>query len=415
MKKTIILLSLLFTVSNSASFTKDLNTANSLYKQNKKIEAKAYYLKASKNNSAQAHFKLAYQYVVNKKDAIYHYSQAAKLGHSEALHYALEELFFRGNDLIFANPKKALEVYNIAKKNNNKITFYDEKNSIEILKIASKVPLLNGEQFIKKYQLEKNKDFKNDSYFIWKLAEKASRGEIFSNPSPKLVLQLIIKGGFVPAELKSAVFDYYDIWKNKKELVEFNICNYVTSGYGMSLCAKRQEKNENIKIEKDLSTLLNDINPSNKELLYSSYKTTSKYLDTKVWNEEGHDGSGYVQWATSSLLEQKNEHMKFIKKIANGFIPAIKGSLSKNDKILNKKYKEIKKELKKNPISGMRMSITEEMFTQVQKSWLEYRDINVKLYSSISSEKDMNYWKNYITIQRIKDYNSLEDIIKIYK
>ncbi|KAB7884756.1 lysozyme inhibitor LprI family protein, partial [Poseidonibacter ostreae] len=157
-----------------------------------------------------------------------------------------------------------------------------------------------------------------------------------------------------------------------------------------------------------------DINLNNSDLLYSAYKNTSKYLDTKVWYEEGHDGSGYAQWATSSLLNQKNEYIKFIRKIANGFVPIVKASLSENDKILNKRYKKIKERLKKTPVRGMRMSIMEKDFIKVQRSWIDYRDINVELYTSISKQKDKKFWENYITSQRIKDYNLLEDTINIF-
>ncbi len=415
MKNIIILIIMLLTIVYSANAIENLDTANKLYKQNKKEEAKKYYLEASKNGSAEAHFKLAYQYRVDKKNAIYHYSEAAKLGHAEALEHALDYLFFRGNDLILANPKKALEIYYIAKKKNSKIKIFDEEGTVKLLKIASEVPLLDGENLIKEYQLEKDEGFQTYSYYIWELAEKASRGEKFKNPTSELVLQLIIKGGDVPAELGGAVSDYYDIWKNKKELIEFDICNYVTSGSGMSLCARRQEERENNKINKELSSILTEINITDKKVLYNSYKITSEYLEAKVWNEEGHDGSGYAQWATDSLLDQKNEYLNLIKKIANGFIPECKGSLTENDTTLNKRYKEIREKLKKSPVSGMRMSITEEDFKKVQRLWIPYRDRNVKLYIAISKQKDINFWKNYFTIQRIKEYDSLEDIIKTYE
>lgn len=415
MKKIIILINVFLGVAYSASFTEDLNTANTLYEQNKQEEAKNYYIKASKNGSAEAHFKLAYQYITKKEESIYHYSEAAKLGHPEALHYALEALFFRGNDLVLANPRKALEVYNNVKKNNSKITIYNEENYIKILKMASEVPLLDGEEFIKRYQLEKDEGFSDDSYYIWKLAEKASRGERFKNPSSELVLQLIIKGGSVPAEVESAVSDYYNIWKNGKEIVEFDICNYVTSTYGMSMCAARQEKRENDKIEKKLSSILKDLKLNNKELLYSSYDITSQYLKTKVWSEEGHDGSGYAVWAIGSLLKQKNKYLEFMKKIADGFVPECKGSLAENDILLNKRYGEIKEKLKKTPLRGMHMSITEEDFEKVQRLWIPYRDTNAKLYASISKQKEINFWKNYFTIQRMKAYDLLEILIEDYK
>ncbi len=412
-KSIVILIYLILVNGYGASYIKDLNTANNLYDQDKKDKAKNFFLKAAKNGSAEAHFKLAYQYIVEKKDAIYHYSEAAKLGHSKALKYALEELFFRGNDLVLANPQKALKIYKIAKSKNSEIKLYNEENTIKILKMASEVPLLDGKKLIEDYQLKG--EFHNDGYYIWKLAEKASKGQKFKNPTPLLVLQLIIKGGFVPAELEGAVSDYYDIWKNKKKIVEFDICQYVTSGYGMSLCANRQKEKENQRVEKELSSLLIDIKINNKDLLYSAYRITAKYLEAKVWNEEGHDGSGYVQWATDSLLEQKNKYIKLLKNIANGYIPESKGSLSQNDALLNKRYKELRTKLKKSPVQGMRILIHEEGFKKVQRLWIPYRDKNVKLFIAISKNKNIDFWNNYFTIQRIKEYDSLSGIIEDYQ
>ena len=416
MKHILILTFILFNFGLSSNFMNDLEKAKTLYEKGREDEARVYYMNASKKGSAEAHFKLAYNYIVDREESIYHYSEAAKLGHPKALDYSLEYLFFRGNDLVTTDPKKALEIYNIAKSRNPQIKLYDEENSLKLLKLASKVPPLDGVKLIKEYKLDKDEGFNDDSYYIWKLAEMASKGEKFRNPSPLLVLQLIIKGGQVPTELESAVTQYYDIWKSGQGLVEFDMFEHIDYNniFGRELYAETVIEKNNEKIKMKLDKILTENRSIHKDLLFNTFNTTSEFLEAKVWNEEDHDGSGYVLWAKNSLIDQKNKYLRLVQEISSGFIPECEGSFDENDVKLNKMYKEIRDTLRRSPIHGMRMAITEDGFRDVQRSWIPYRDKNVKLLCKLSKQKNTNFWKNYFTIERLRQYDSLIERIELY-
>jgi hypothetical protein len=412
MKKYYILLSVIL-ISCGQDFKQDLEKANSLFKENKTEEAKVYYEKAAAKGSADAHFALAYSYVVTKDVAIYHYSEAAKKGHQEALQYALESLFYRGNDLLLTNPKAALDLYKQAKIANPNIKVYDEEEVIKTLEMAASVPLLDSKQLIEKYNLRNDKGFGNDEYYIWELAETASRGQRFENPTNLLVLQLIVLGGSVPAELNAAFNVYYQLWRANSPLVEFNLCNFVTSGYGMGYCTSRVEKKENDSFDREIDSLKTVLNLQDISLLQNGYRDAVLFFDKKVWGEEGHDGSAYAAMGISSLLEHKRKYFETINGIIKGELPQVENTLAENDALLNEQYSKIITQLKQSPVKGMNMSITDASFREVQIQWLKYRDSNTTLFIEISQEKNPDYWNNFFTCERLKDYKNLEEIISI--
>lgn len=102
---------ILFAFSFLAAFGQDykdcLLKADKYYQAGDKEKAKEYYLKAAKLGSADAHFAIAYKFTVTKEESIFHFSEEAKLGHGQALMYALDELLFRANSLTEANPRDA--------------------------------------------------------------------------------------------------------------------------------------------------------------------------------------------------------------------------------------------------------------------------------------------------------------------
>lgn len=216
-----------------------LSKANKLYEAGKKIQAKKIYEDIAKQGEAQAHFALAYKYVLTKKQTIYHFTQAAIKGHEKALAYALDYLLFRANSLELADPKKALEIYKEAKKNNPNLKLYDEKDKLKTLKLAAKSNNFDAKAFIKKYKI---KDTNSSPYYIWELAQEASKNGRFGKANPKLVFDLVVRGGNVPAEYEAAVKDTYNNWQNG--IAKFDLCKFITSGMGMGYCSYRTEKNE---------------------------------------------------------------------------------------------------------------------------------------------------------------------------
>lgn len=404
----LLALSSAFTFAQN-DFSKDLEKANTLYGSKQYEDAREWYEKAAEKGSADANFYLAYRYVNPEEKTKNYYATAAKLGHSEALSYALEYMFFRANDLVSVDPVAALNLYRQVKALHPSISFYREEWSVRTLEIAASIPKLDGAAFIEKYNLRADDNFKS-GYYIWELAAAASRGERFENPNSELVMQLIVRGGFVPAEIQGAIQDYYAMTNASDSLVEFRFCDYVTSGMGLTYCAQKWEVEQDISNANEIQELKASFGLRN-SLLDTAYSATTNFLDAKVWNEEGHDGSGYAMWAQSSLSEQSIKYIEFMTRISKGVSPSVSNSLQENDKRLNVIYKEIITDLEANPIYGNRFTIDAKGIRKTQRLWLNYRDANTALLVAVSNQKDRGFWNNYFTIERLEQFVSLKERI----
>jgi uncharacterized protein YecT (DUF1311 family) len=329
--------------------------------------------------------------------------QDAKLGDEKALNIVLDKLFFRVENFKITNPKQALDIFYIAKKANPKLKLYDEKEKLEVLKLASESKNFDAEEFMKKYNLKiKN----NRLYEIWELAEEAAKSGRFGKAKPKLVFDLVVRGGEVPAELELAVRQTYKNWQNG--IAKFNICDYITSGMGQGYCARRYEKKDKIKREKKLSLIKIKLDKKTQELLDKAYKTVVEFIDEKSFGEEGHGGSGRVAWTIESQVKQKNDYINLIKKVQKGFIPKLKHKLSFYDEELNIVYKKVMKKLKKGDIEyTMSYPITKENVRKIQRIWLRYRDNNVKLFTTLNPKSKKEDWEAYFTKKRTKQLKDL--------
>lgn len=407
---TIAILTLCSTLGvGQSNFSISLEKANTLYDAKQYDEARVWYEKAAEEGSADANFYLAYRYTHPEEVTKNYYVKAAKLGHSEALSHALEYMFFRTSDLVFVDPIEALNLYRQVKALHPTISFFNEVEALKTLEIAASIPKFDGAAFIEKYNLEADDDF-NSGYYIWELAAAASRGERFENPSSELVMQLIVRGGFVPGEVEGAIQDYYAAMNASDTLVEFRVCDYVTSGMGLTYCAQKWEVEEQERLADEIQKLKVFFGLKN-SLLDSAYMATMRFLDAKVWNEEGHDGSGYAMWAQSSLSEQREEYLVFLSELRDNHLPSVANSFKVNDKRLNVNYKNIMNELKRNPIYRNRYTIDAEGFRETQRLWISYRDRNTALLIAISNRKDEDFWNNYFTVKRLEEFETLEERI----
>ena len=382
--------------------------ATILYEAKAYDSAKVYYQKAARKDHAEAHFILAYNYIVNAEESMFHYSQAAMLGNYKALDRLIDNHFYRANNLYANNVKKIYKVYQKAQEMDSSI------GDFELLKKAAMVPELDGEKLAEKYDLSIGKEF-HHGYFIWELAEAASRGEKFDNPTPLLVLQLIIKGAFVPAEAEMAIYDYLNFWE-QDTLVPFDLCNYVTSGIGINFCSSRAAALENEEYEKEIAAFNELVDLDNKYILYNAFEETIQFIDLKAWNEECHDGSGFEAWTNNSIYEQQRAYLAFVKSLySKEYVDSVSGSIEENDSLLNIRYQEIAAQLKESHVQGMRFSFSFEDFRLTQRKWIKYRDVNAAFFHELHPGFSIKYWKNYLTLRRIADFESVDEMIEVYK
>ena len=374
--------------------------------KNKDLEAKAkkYYQEAAKTGNADAHFALAYQFVLSDEESVYHLTEAAKKGHEKALDYALEKLLFRANSLKVADPQRALDLYYQAKKANPNLKLYDEESTVRTMKMCAEPKGFDAEEFMKKYDV-KDEDDNFPFYDVWELAEEASIGGRFGEPNPELVLNLVCRGSWVPMELKGAAYRTYNNWKNGIN-EEFNICQHITSGAGMGYCASRSDIKDRVKREQKLNLLKNKVGKSKETLLNEAYESALTFINNKVDFEEAHGGTGRAAFEISSRMSQENKYLDLIEKIADGYIPEPKTSYKKTDEKLNKTYKEVLEYLKDKP-SYMP---SPNAIQKVQIKWIPYRDASAKLFASVNPSTNEELWKNWLTEIREKQ---LKDILNL--
>lgn len=401
--RSLFILFIIFSFKEVAAQTATelVQKANALYNQNKKQEAKALYEKAALENNADAHFYLAYRYVLPEEPSFSHYEKAAIQGHGEAMKNFLEVIFFRQSDLFKSDPFRALSVYEKGKKANPAMKFYDEAGRFRAIKQAVEAGHFDANAFVKKYQIDTS--HMHDSYSVWEIAENASKRKgRFADVDNKLVLQLISRGGWVPAELIIAIDTAYKAWKGKQDF-EFNICNYVTSGSGMGYCARRGAADNEVQINTRLTQLTTALKNGSGQYLKPAYKATVEFLEAKVWNEELHGGSGYAAWATESLVKQKKEFVQLIENVNSGKLPEDMTRMKDNDARLNSMYKEVLVELRKKPLTDFNAEVNADGLRKTQRLWIPYRDAIVALLCTMNPDIVKQQWVNWVTEQRIKE------------
>jgi TPR repeat protein/uncharacterized protein YecT (DUF1311 family) len=389
----VIFCALFFAVAGcSGNYTQDLKQADQVYEAGDHDAAKKLYVKAAKKGSPEAHFAIAYKYSVTPEESIYHFSEAAKRGHDEALDYALDALLFRANSLERANPQKALEIYKQAKKANPKIKLYDEDVKLKTIQMSVEPGLFDWKAFCKKYNVAPHDD--EAMYHVWVIAEEASRGGRFGKPDPKLILQLVSRGGWAPAELEYAVEEVYKNWKSGTAK-EFNICDYITSGGGMAFCASRTDDKDEKDRNARLKAIGQNLNERSRKLFYPAYASAVKFIEAKASNEEGHGGSGRGAWIIGSQIEQKNAYLDLVEKVSTGFKPSPKSSFAEADRKLNETYKKVMGGLKKRA-DDYNVPRVDDVRT-VQRLWIPYRDATVKLFMAINPAVGEDAWKIWAT------------------
>lgn len=385
--------------------------ANKAFVSGNAEAAKSLYLKAVAMGSADAHYWLAMRYPLTRKEKVYHYTEAAKGGRAEALTAVLDMFLFRANSLTETDPQEALDCYNEVKKvnPNMKDGYYGEEGA-RTLKMCAEPRGFDGQQFMKKYGVETKGA---QPYYIWELAEEASRGGRFGKPDAELVFNLVMRGGFAPAELISAVQDTYKNWK-KGRARKFDICEYVTSGYGQGYCAARETDEKEEKEDARLTELRARLGKNSRKLLDRAYDWATRFFDEKAGNEEGYRcGTAHTAMVLSSEAEHKDQYLTLVEKVLKKqFRPSPEDSLEVADQKLNRAYRDLLIALKKGEESARPCIPAQDEIKAVQRLWVAYRDASVKLFISINPAVNEKTWKSWLTETRRKELESALELVK---
>ncbi|GHV27649.1 hypothetical protein AGMMS4952_09690 [Spirochaetia bacterium] len=337
--------------------------------------------------------------------------EAVLTGDQKSLDSLIDLMFLRvysrggDEDFTLANPVELLQIINTATLKHPNLSI--NQVVYKALQHAAEAGDFDLGAFISRYNLMVP-EWSGDMYFLWTLAEDAStHGGVIPGPDMKLTLQLIARGGNVPAEVIGAVEYVYDCWKSGKNEI-FNIADHITSGLGRNYISAKEQHLVDSKLAGDLDKIIRKSPVKVHELLKKAYKTAENYIEVKVYNEEGHDGPGFHTWATESLNKQRKE-----------FIETIDGLLQKrisipskkdNEGELNEVYQKVITYVKTHNIHGVNFSITEEEVRSTERLYLPYRDAVIELLQVIRPDISRDNVRIWLNEQRIKN---LDDILKL--
>ena len=386
-----------------------LDMANKAYTAQKLDDAKNLYKKAAKLNSAEAYYQLAYKFVLTDDERFDYLLQATKAGHEQATFDLFQEAF-RHQFNFDSLAKLALNAYEAGKKKNPKLDFIFMNEDLATMQHCIEVGPLDMDLFLKKNGLSRD-SIADAPYGIWQLAAKVSQGKL-GKPEPKLILQLACRDGFASAEKTGAVKAAYDSYKAGKVL-NFKVCDYITSGYGQGFCAKWQDEEAEALNQKRIKYLKSHLKNNAAGLLQNAYTKAITFFDAKANREEGSGGSGRSAWITNSIMAQKTEYLDLIERADSGKLPLTWSTNADADKKLNDTYRQALKALKLHPISDFNSLVSDTDIVKVQQLWIPYRDATAKLLFAIMPAVDESKWQLWLTAERTTQLKHVIEMVDI--
>ena len=385
-----------------------IEKAERAYAAGQKNKARELFEQAAEYHSGEASYALATRFALAPQQAFTHYMNAARLGHQKALDVVLDRLFYNAESVQASDPTMALRIVQSALRFNPDV-ISDSKASI--LSRCAEAGKFSLPAFLSKYDLtQQYEESRGLEYFVWELAEEASRGGRFRSEDDSLTLQLVCRGGWAIAETEDAVETVHEQWKAGK-LRPFNTCDHITSGYGAGYCAMRLDQAAEKERLARLEHLKPHLSPSNFIELQKAYGVAKSFIETKAETEEFHAGSGRSAWVQASITNQLDAFIGLLNLVVDKQVPALKTDYRSADKALNTAYQNVIGELRTQPYEDFNLHVTAEDVRKVQRQWISYRDQLSRFFHTINPDVSIEQWKSLLTLMRTAQLDKLSDYI----
>ena len=411
----------------------EFQKADLLFDQNQREQAKKIYKKLAKQGSVHAHYILANAYPLSVKEKLYHASEAAKNGHEGGLNIALKILFFNVADydesgdndgdpakssLYFADPQKALDLYNQAKLFNPSIDVSSidvSKEDLNVLKMAAQAGAFDAPRFFKTYSISK---LPQEEYAIWELAQDFSRGK-FGKPDPRVLLQIISRSGGLRNEMLAAVEWAYNNWK-KGIVEEFNPIEFVTTNIGVHHFFCKADSENDDWIAQKMKIIAKTLKSSDSFHLYDAYKKATNFIDDRVCHQNRGGGTRTKYIIGEQIAREKKAYIQQIERIIQKWTPKIRSKTMKDaNQTMNRLYQtalkmldspSLREKLKEFHSSATCPSYEDIVHQQTQ--WIRYRDASINLFKILNPSVQKQVWNIWLTDERAQELETLLSAIK---
>jgi uncharacterized protein YecT (DUF1311 family) len=220
-----------------------------------------------------------------------------------------------------------------------------------------------------------------------------------------LAIQYACKAGFAPDEIEGRVMRLVEMKNKHWQGDNFDICDEVTSGYMMGVCADYQQKIASYKRQQQMAEITGQWNESDKKALQQLLRTANQYFEIRGENEIDLSGTDS---AASQLEEQenlRNEFFSSLRAFEKGQLPQFShDQADKLDQDLNVIYQQIQ-----NNSDFSIGSIDRSSVKKTQLQWLKYRDAWVQFGKTKYPQVPPESWKAWLTEKRLKTLKELAD------
>lgn len=218
-----------------------------------------------------------------------------------------------------------------------------------------------------------------------------------------LAIHFACKAGFAPAEIEGRVMHLVDLRAHPEKTDRFDICDDVTSGYMMGICASTQEQLAQKQRQQQIIELTKNWSENDRQALQKLETAADSFIKVHAANEI--DLSGTAR-AAQELQEEgalRDDLVAALKDLNQGKFPLHTAEqATAADQQLNQVFQQIEKDA--HFAVG---TIGREGVRKTQLAWLKYRDAWLEFGKHKYPQVSPDSWKAWLTQTRIEMLQNL--------
>jgi uncharacterized protein YecT (DUF1311 family) len=219
-----------------------------------------------------------------------------------------------------------------------------------------------------------------------------------------LAIHFACRAGFAQAEVDGRVAHLVKLRDQHWQGTDFDICDDITSGYMMGVCASYQEQLAQQQRQKQFVTLTASWSEADKQALQNLQKSADHFFEVRSENEVDLSGTARAQEQIDEQAALRKGLLTLLQHAADGHLPVYTTQQSADaDRRLNKIYQDIQ-----NNQDFSMGTVDRAGIKKTQFAWLKYRDAWVTFGKIKYPQISVDTWKTLLTEQRIK---MLQDLV----
>ena len=209
-----------------------------------------------------------------------------------------------------------------------------------------------------------------------------------------------------PAEMEGRVSHLAQI-KAGTEKSPFDICDDITSGYMMGVCASIDESQAQPQQQKYLAEIKQKLSPAERAALQKLQDASVIYFNTRVDNELDNRGTGASAFA---IAERMTLNRKMLQMVKNSLQCKLPNSTEQQYRLADAQLNHTYKITQAKPFPAD-VAITGKGIQKTERAWMNYRDAWITFAQLKCPNANINNWKTLLTTERAKQLADLANFM----